>query len=359
MAIEQEGLVRWHRGEYDRAQALFEHALRDAARVGHPRGVIHASNDLAGLHYELGQYAIAFERVRQGLEAAEEIGYRPAIGWMIGNAGELYRHHGDMRLAHACYATAIALMSELRDWRVLLINVGNLGVALAAQGDWDRAKKLLGHAVRLARTIENPYHLCEFAYHQARVLAEQDEYRQAAGLNDEAHALAEQIERRDVLLPTELLAVRLRVVSGALTPSAAGRELDALTSRWPEPREQAAIEFERWRSGAGGEKARRRASELHRILHTQHPDVEHAATVGIPHPLKGERPFAAVQLRPGASATSDDILAWARERIAPYKCPRGIVVISDMPFTFSMKPKRREVRERLIRDLPESVKAGE
>jgi hypothetical protein len=65
-------------------------------------------------------------------------------------------------------------------------------------------------------------------------------------------------------------------VSGALTPSAAGRELDALTSRWPEPREQAAIEFERWRSGAGGEKARRRASELHRTLHTQHPDVEHA-----------------------------------------------------------------------------------
>jgi class 3 adenylate cyclase/tetratricopeptide (TPR) repeat protein len=276
MAIEQEGLVRWHRGEYDRAQALFEHALRDAARVGHPRGVIHASNDLAGLHYELGQYAIAFERVREGLEAAEEIGYRPAIGWMIGNAGELYRHHGDMRQAHACYATAIALMSELRDWRVLLINVGNLGVAVAAQGEWDRAEKLLGYAVRLARAIENPYHLCEFAYHQARVLAEQDESRQAAALNDEALALAEQIERRDVRLPSELLAARLRVACGALTPSAAGRELDALASRWPEPREQAAIEFERWRSGAGGEKARRRASELHRTLHAQQPDVEHA-----------------------------------------------------------------------------------
>jgi acyl-CoA synthetase (AMP-forming)/AMP-acid ligase II len=100
------------------------------------------------------------------------------------------------------------------------------------------------------------------------------------------------------------------------------------------------------------------ANEIDQHL-TSHPDVEHAATVGIPHPLKGERPFAAVQLRPGASTSSDEILAWARERIAPYKCPRGIIVITDMPFTFSMKPKRRELRERLIRDLPESVKAGE
>ena len=100
------------------------------------------------------------------------------------------------------------------------------------------------------------------------------------------------------------------------------------------------------------------ANEIDQHL-TQHPDVEHAATVGIPHPLKGERPFAAVQLRSGATSTGDDILVWARERIAPYKCPRAIIVMVDMPFTFSMKPKRREVRERLIRYLPESVKAGE
>ena len=100
------------------------------------------------------------------------------------------------------------------------------------------------------------------------------------------------------------------------------------------------------------------ANEIDQHL-TQHPDVEHAATVGIPHPLKGERPFAAVKLKPGAQSSADDILAWARERIAPYKCPRGIVIMNDMPFTMSLKPKRRDVRERLIRTLPDAVKAGE
>jgi acyl-coenzyme A synthetase/AMP-(fatty) acid ligase len=99
------------------------------------------------------------------------------------------------------------------------------------------------------------------------------------------------------------------------------------------------------------------ANEVDQHL-TQHPDVEHASTVGIPHPIKGERPFAAVKLRPGAHTPPEDILAWARERIAPYKCPRAIVVMNDMPFTMSMKPKRREVRDRLIAELPENVKAG-
>lgn len=99
------------------------------------------------------------------------------------------------------------------------------------------------------------------------------------------------------------------------------------------------------------------ANEIDQTL-MQHPDVEASATVGIPHPLKGERPFSAVKLKPGATADPDAILAWARERIAAYKCPRAIIPVEQMPYTFSMKPKRIEVRERLLRELPEDVRNG-
>jgi acyl-CoA synthetase (AMP-forming)/AMP-acid ligase II len=92
------------------------------------------------------------------------------------------------------------------------------------------------------------------------------------------------------------------------------------------------------------------ANEVDQVL-ARHPDVEHAATVGIPDPVKGERPMSAVMLRAGASATETDILAWARERLAPYKCPRQVFVMQDLPFTFSVKPKRFEVRERIERLL--------
>ena len=89
------------------------------------------------------------------------------------------------------------------------------------------------------------------------------------------------------------------------------------------------------------------AAEIDQVLQ-QHPDIASAATVGVPDQLKGERPFAAVVLRPGSTADAATILDWARERIAPYKCPRRIFVVDAIPFTFSMKPKRLEVRERVI-----------
>jgi len=89
------------------------------------------------------------------------------------------------------------------------------------------------------------------------------------------------------------------------------------------------------------------AAEIDQVL-MQHPDVAGAATVGVPDARKGERPFAAIVLRPGAAADAAAILDWARERIAPYKCPRRIFVVDEIPFTFSMKPKRLEVREQMI-----------
>ena len=89
------------------------------------------------------------------------------------------------------------------------------------------------------------------------------------------------------------------------------------------------------------------AAEIDQVLR-EHPEVEQAATVGVPDARKGERPFTAIVLRAGATATAADVLDWARERIAPYKCPRRIFIVDEIPFTFSMKPKRLEVRDRVI-----------
>ena len=89
------------------------------------------------------------------------------------------------------------------------------------------------------------------------------------------------------------------------------------------------------------------AAEVDQILRG-HPDVEQTATVGVPDATKGERPMAAIVLRPGSTATAEQVLEWAREQIAPYKCPRRIFLLDALPFTFSMKPKRLEVREQIL-----------
>jgi acyl-CoA synthetase (AMP-forming)/AMP-acid ligase II len=89
------------------------------------------------------------------------------------------------------------------------------------------------------------------------------------------------------------------------------------------------------------------AAEIDHVI-AEHPDVDMAATVGMPDQVKGELPVTAVTLRPEAAATPEDILAWARERLAPYKCPRQIRVVDSMPLTISLKVKRREVLEQLL-----------
>jgi acyl-CoA synthetase (AMP-forming)/AMP-acid ligase II len=74
-----------------------------------------------------------------------------------------------------------------------------------------------------------------------------------------------------------------------------------------------------------------------------HPEVAQAAVVGVPHPVKGTVPAAAVVRKAGSALSEPELLAWARERIAPYKAPRHVVFSASIPLSAAMKPQRGEV----------------
>jgi long-chain acyl-CoA synthetase len=78
----------------------------------------------------------------------------------------------------------------------------------------------------------------------------------------------------------------------------------------------------------------------------QHADVADVAVVGIPDERWGELVKAFVILRPGCSATGDELVAFARERLAGYKLPRAVEFVDDLPRTPSSKVLKRELRER-------------
>ncbi|MFD8138020.1 class I adenylate-forming enzyme family protein [Streptomyces sp. CB02366] len=83
--------------------------------------------------------------------------------------------------------------------------------------------------------------------------------------------------------------------------------------------------------------------EVEDVLHT-HPAVREAAVVGVPDAYRGETVRAYVSLRPGASAEPGELRAYCEERLAAYKYPREVRILSELPKTASGKILRRELR---------------
>jgi long-chain acyl-CoA synthetase len=79
----------------------------------------------------------------------------------------------------------------------------------------------------------------------------------------------------------------------------------------------------------------------------EHPAVAMAGVVGRPDQLHGEEVVAFVSLRPGASASGEELIGFARTRLSAYKYPREVHVLDDLPLTPVGKVDRKALRQRL------------
>jgi fatty-acyl-CoA synthase len=77
----------------------------------------------------------------------------------------------------------------------------------------------------------------------------------------------------------------------------------------------------------------------------RHPEVQEVAIVGLPHEKWGETPQAFVVLRDGGSATEEDVIAFARERLAHFKAPRGVTFVAELPKTATGKIQKYVLRK--------------
>ncbi len=84
--------------------------------------------------------------------------------------------------------------------------------------------------------------------------------------------------------------------------------------------------------------------EVERAL-VRHPDVLEAAVVAIPDEKWGERPKGYVTLRPGATLTAEELIAFSRETLPGFKAPSEIE-FGELPKTSTGKVKKYELRAR-------------
>jgi acyl-CoA synthetase (AMP-forming)/AMP-acid ligase II len=86
--------------------------------------------------------------------------------------------------------------------------------------------------------------------------------------------------------------------------------------------------------------------EIEELLY-QHPKILQAAIVGAPDPRLGEKNCLCAIVKPGASLTLDEVVAFLKGRVADYKLPEALVVMNDFPMTPTGKIRRPELVKRV------------
>jgi long-chain acyl-CoA synthetase len=84
--------------------------------------------------------------------------------------------------------------------------------------------------------------------------------------------------------------------------------------------------------------------EVEEVLYG-HPAVAEAAVIGVAHESHGEEVKAVIALKPGQSATPEDLIAWSKERLAAYKYPRLVELVDALPKGPTGKILKRELKK--------------
>jgi fatty-acyl-CoA synthase len=88
-------------------------------------------------------------------------------------------------------------------------------------------------------------------------------------------------------------------------------------------------------------------AEIEKALY-QHPAVHMCAVIGLPDPKWGEVGKACVVLKPGATASEDELIQFMAERLAKYKVPKSVSFMEALPISAAGKILKRELRENFI-----------
>ena len=79
-----------------------------------------------------------------------------------------------------------------------------------------------------------------------------------------------------------------------------------------------------------------------------HPDIAQVKLIGVPDPRIGESPVACIIPRPGKEVTLEGLRAYCAGKIASFKTPRRVVLVTEFPMTSTGKVQRNVLRDRVI-----------
>jgi malonyl-CoA/methylmalonyl-CoA synthetase len=175
-------------------------------------------------------------------------------------------------------------------------------------------------------------------------------------------------ERRPGHVGQPLPGVSARIVDGELQLKGAG----VFSEYWRQPESTRDVFVDGWfRTGdaavfedgayrllgrssvdilkCGGHKIS--ALEIEEVLRA-HPAIAECVVVGVEDVEWGQRVCCAAELRPGASLELGELKEWARPRLAPYKIPKDLACVAQLPRNAMGKVVKPEVAAFFVRPVP-------
>ncbi|XDV17335.1 hypothetical protein PO909_023214 [Leuciscus waleckii] len=96
---------------------------------------------------------------------------------------------------------------------------------------------------------------------------------------------------------------------------------------------------------SGGYKISALDVERHLLAH---PDITDVAVIGAPDAVWGQKVTAVVQLRNGKTMSLSMLKAWAREHMASYTIPSGLILVENIPRNQMGKVNKKELLSRFF-----------
>ncbi|MGA8281490.1 MAG: long-chain fatty acid--CoA ligase [Desulfobacterales bacterium] len=82
----------------------------------------------------------------------------------------------------------------------------------------------------------------------------------------------------------------------------------------------------------------------------EHPNVQEATAIGIPHPKRGEAVKVFIVLKEGATATQEEMIAFCHEKLAKYKWPTEVEFRTELPKSNVGKVLKKELRQKVRKE---------
>ncbi len=86
-----------------------------------------------------------------------------------------------------------------------------------------------------------------------------------------------------------------------------------------------------------------------------HPKVLRACAVGIPDEKRGESVKLFIVTKPGETMTENEAIEYCKERLSPYKVPKCVEFIDELPLTAIGKPDRKVLKTAGIREIKKLI----